>query len=55
VRVAAMRRCLACNRLFPSRSAGNRICCCCQRSRSWREGVTKYTSFFSRTAKLTFC
>jgi hypothetical protein len=46
VRVAAMRRCLGCGRLFPSRSAGNRICYRCHKSGNWRDGLTQYTLFF---------
>jgi hypothetical protein len=42
--VPAQRRCLACLRMFNSRSAGNRICQRCRGLDSWQAGVTEYQS-----------
>jgi hypothetical protein len=41
VRIAADRRCLACNSTFRSRSAANRICGKCRRLEAWTAGISE--------------
>ena len=41
--VSATRRCLVCQKPFPSKWVGHRICPRCRMSDAWREGITEYS------------